>query len=76
LVGSKRQKEVIMFKIILCSLAVILIHFNCAFAEVTYSAFTKDGRALKNELGELNVNEMTPLDALAKLNELKKKHGC
>ena len=43
-----------MFKIILCSLAVILINFNYAFAEVTYSAFTNDGRALKNELSILN----------------------
>ena len=38
--------------------------------------FSEKEQALKNELGELNVNEMTPLDALAKLNELKKKHGC
>ena len=38
--------------------------------------FSEKEQALKKELGELNVNEMTPLDALAKLNELKKKHGC
>ena len=43
-----------MFKIILCSLAVILINFNYAVSEVTFSAFTKDGRALKNELSILN----------------------
>ena len=38
--------------------------------------FSEKEQALKKELGELNVNEMTPLDALAKLNELKKKYGC
>ncbi len=38
--------------------------------------FSEKEQALKKELGELNVNEMTPLDALTKLNELKKKHGC
>ena len=38
--------------------------------------FSEKEQALKKELGELNVNEMTPLDALAKLNELKNKHGC
>ena len=37
--------------------------------------FSEKEQALKKELGELNVNEMTPLDALAKLDELKKKHG-
>ena len=46
-----------MFKIILCSLAVILINFNYAFAEVTFSAFTNDGRALKNELSILNKKD-------------------
>ena len=30
--------------------------------------------ALKKALGELDVNEMTPLDALTKLNEIKKAH--
>ena len=38
--------------------------------------FPEKEQALKKELGELNVNEMTPLDALSKLNELKNKHGC
>ena len=38
--------------------------------------FSEKEKALKKELGELNINEMTPIDALAKLNELKKKHGC
>ena len=38
--------------------------------------FSEKEQALKKELGELNVNEMTPLDALSKLDELKKKHGC
>jgi len=37
--------------------------------------FSEKEQALKKELGELNVNKMTPLDALAKLDELKKKHG-
>ncbi|SVE39429.1 uncharacterized protein METZ01_LOCUS492283 [marine metagenome] len=26
-------------------------------------------------MSELEVNDMTPLDALSKLSELKKKHG-
>ncbi len=46
-----------MFKIILCSLAVILINFNYAFAEVTFSAFTKDGKALNDELSILNKKD-------------------
>jgi len=37
--------------------------------------FSEKEQALKKELGELNVNEMTPLDALSKLDDLKKKHG-
>ena len=32
-------------------------------------------RHLQNEISELDLNEMTPLDALSKLDELKKKHG-
>ena len=46
-----------MFKIILCSLAVILINFNYAVAEVTFSAFTKDGKALNDELSILNKKD-------------------
>jgi DNA mismatch repair protein MutS len=38
--------------------------------------FLEKEQALKKELGELNINEMTPLDALSKLDDLKKKHGC
>ena len=37
--------------------------------------FSEKEKALQNELSELEVNDMTPLDALSKLNELKKKHG-
>jgi len=37
--------------------------------------FSAKEEALKNELIEMDVNEMTPLDALSKLDELKKKHG-
>ena len=38
--------------------------------------FSEKEQVLKKELGKLNVNEMTPLDALSKLDDLKKKHGC
>ena len=37
--------------------------------------FSEKEKALQKELSELEVNDMTPLDALSKLNELKKKHG-
>ena len=37
--------------------------------------FSAKEEALKNELIEIDVNKMTPLDALSKLDELKKKHG-
>ena len=37
--------------------------------------FSHQEKALKNELSEIDVNEITPLDALSKLDELKKKHG-
>ena len=46
-----------MFKIILCSLALILINFNYAVAEVTFSAFTKDGKTLNDELSILNKKD-------------------
>lgn len=37
--------------------------------------FSAKERALNKELSEIDVNNMTPLDALSKLGELKKKHG-
>ena len=37
--------------------------------------FTNNNDKLQIELNELDINAMTPLDALAKLDELKKKHG-
>jgi len=37
--------------------------------------FSTKEQALNKELSEMDVNEMTPLDALSKLDELKKKHG-
>ena len=37
--------------------------------------FSAKERALNKELSEIDVNDMTPLDALSKLDELKKKHG-
>ena len=37
--------------------------------------FTNNNDKLQIELDELDINTMTPLDALAKLDELKKKHG-
>ena len=37
--------------------------------------FTNNNDKLQIELNELDINTMTPLDALAKLDELKKKHG-
>ena len=37
--------------------------------------FSEKEKALQKELSELEVNDMTPLDALSKLSELKKKHG-
>jgi hypothetical protein len=37
--------------------------------------FSKKEAALKKELEEMDINDMTPLDALSKLDELKKKHG-
>ncbi len=39
------------------------------------SIFKEQEDALKQELKELDVNNMTPLHALAKLDELKQKHG-
>ena len=32
-------------------------------------------KALQNELSKLDINDMTPMDALTKLDELKNKHG-
>ena len=37
--------------------------------------FTTNNDKLQIELNELDINTLTPLDALAKLDELKKKHG-
>ena len=37
--------------------------------------FSAKERALNKELSEIDINDMTPLDALSKLDELKKKHG-
>ena len=37
--------------------------------------FSKKEATLKKELEEIDINDMTPLDALSKLDELKKKHG-
>ena len=37
--------------------------------------FTGNNDKLQLELNELDINTMTPLDALAKLDELKKKYG-
>ena len=37
--------------------------------------FSKKEAALKKELEKIDINDMTPLDALSKLDELKKKHG-
>ena len=37
--------------------------------------FSEKETALKKELKELDVNELTPLEALSKLDKLKKKHG-
>ena len=37
--------------------------------------FTSNNDKLQFELNKLDINTMTPLDALAKLDELKKKHG-
>jgi len=37
--------------------------------------FTANNDKLQIELNELDINTLTPLDALAKLDELKKKHG-
>ena len=38
--------------------------------------FSKNEEKLKSELSEIDINNMTPLDALAKLDELKKKHSA
>jgi DNA mismatch repair protein MutS len=37
--------------------------------------FSKKEAALKKELEKMDINDMTPLDALSKLDELKKKYG-
>ena len=37
--------------------------------------FSNNNNKLQIELNELDINTMTPLDALGKLDELKKKHG-
>jgi len=37
--------------------------------------FTNNNDKLQIELNKLDINTMTPIDALAKLDELKKKHG-
>jgi DNA mismatch repair protein MutS len=37
--------------------------------------FSEKEKALQNELSKLDINDMTPMDALTKLDELKNKHG-
>ena len=37
--------------------------------------FSEKEIAFKEELDSINVNDITPLEALSKLDELKKKHG-
>ena len=37
--------------------------------------FSEKEDALKDELKELDINELTPLEALKELDKLKKKHG-
>ena len=37
--------------------------------------FAQNEAALKKALQEIDINDMTPMDALSKLDELKKKHG-
>ena len=37
--------------------------------------FSNNNDKLQIELNDLDINTMTPLDALAKLDELKKRHG-
>jgi len=44
-------------------------------ADNQISLFEKQENALKQSLGQLNINEMTPLEALKKLDDLKKEHG-
>ena len=46
-----------MFKIILSLLVLITLNINYASADVTYSAFTKEGKALNNELSILNKDD-------------------
>ena len=38
--------------------------------------FSEKELAFKKELSEINLNQMTRLEALTKLDDLKKKHGC
>ncbi len=44
-------------------------------SENQLSLFEKQDQALKKALEDLDINEMTPLEALQKLDELKKEHG-
>jgi DNA mismatch repair ATPase MutS len=37
--------------------------------------FTEKEAALIKALEAMDINDMTPMDALSKLNELKKEHG-
>ena len=46
-----------MVKNILSLLVFLALNFNYASAEVTYSAFTKEGKALNNELSILNKDD-------------------
>ena len=46
-----------MVKKILSLLVFLALNFNYASAEVTYSAFTKEGKALNNELSILNKDD-------------------
>ena len=36
--------------------------------------FSKQAAALKKALDEVDINDLTPLEALSKLDELKKEH--
>jgi hypothetical protein len=37
--------------------------------------FERQEAAFKKDLDEVDINKMTPIEALQKLDELKRKHG-
>ena len=39
------------------------------------SMFERQEAAFKNDLDKFDINKMTPIEALQKLDELKRKHG-